>query len=66
MPAELTLAGGPLYGFLLVLTRVSGAMVFVPIPGYSNTPAKARIVLALGITLALSGVWPLVAPAGLR
>jgi hypothetical protein len=30
-----------LYAFLLVLARVSGAMVFVPLPGIKGGPAGA-------------------------
>ena len=60
MPVSLTFAPESLIGFLLVFTRVAGAMAFVPIPGFSLAPAKARVILALGITLALSGVWPAV------
>jgi flagellar biosynthetic protein FliR len=66
MPVSFLIPGETLLGFLLVLTRVSGAMVFVPIPGFANFPAKARVVLAVGFTLALSGVWPSVAPPDLR
>ena len=33
MPASLTLSVGTLYAFLLVLARVAGALVFVPLPG---------------------------------
>jgi flagellar biosynthesis protein FliR len=62
MPAELTLSMATLYGFLLVLTRVAGALVFVPIPGIKQGPEPARVVLALSITLLLSGQWPRVEP----
>ena len=33
MPTSVTLSIGTLYAFLLVLARVSGALVFVPLPG---------------------------------
>lgn len=49
---------GTLYGFLLVGTRISGAIIFVPIPGFKQAPSVARIVLAAGLTLALAPVWP--------
>lgn len=58
MHGELTIATGSLFGFLLVLARVGGALAFVPLPGYQQTPEAARIVLILGCTLALSPVWP--------
>ncbi len=65
MSLSLAISGEVLFGFLLVLTRIGGAMAFVPIPGFSNMPAKARVILALGITLALSSIWPTVAlPVG--
>jgi len=60
MPAELIFSHQNLVGFLLVLARIGGAMTFVPIPGYAHTPAKARLVLTLAITLALAGNWPAV------
>jgi flagellar biosynthetic protein FliR len=61
MPAELTLNLPRLYGFVLVLARVSGVIVFVPIPGISAGSAASRVVLTLALTIALSPVWP--APA---
>jgi flagellar biosynthetic protein FliR len=56
-----------LFGFLLVLARVGGALVFVPLPGASGVLAPARAVLAVGFTLALVSRWPLPAasPSGL-
>jgi flagellar biosynthesis protein FliR len=60
MPANLTLSVGTLLGFLLVLTRVAGAFVFVPLPGLSSVLAPARVAFALGFTLALSSRWPVV------
>jgi len=61
MPVSFVFDQEVLFGFLLVLTRVSAAIVFVPIPGFTNVPAKARIILALAITMALVSVWPRVA-----
>ncbi len=58
MPAELTLPVGLLYGFLLVLARVGGALVFVPLPAVAGVLGPARVVLALGFTLALAPRWP--------
>ena len=60
MPDSLTLSAGTLYGFLLVLARVGGALVFVPLPGMKSTAEPARAALALGFTLALWGRWPAV------
>jgi flagellar biosynthetic protein FliR len=58
MHAELTLNLASLYGFLLVLARVSGVIAFVPIPGISAGPPVSRVVLSLALTIALSPVWP--------
>jgi flagellar biosynthetic protein FliR len=58
MHAEVTFNLSTVYGFLLVLARVSGVIVFVPLPGFSAGPDSSRIVLALALTMALSPVWP--------
>jgi flagellar biosynthetic protein FliR len=58
MPGNLTLSAGTLYAFLVVLARVSGALVFVPLPGLKGAPEPVRAALALGFTLALFGRWP--------
>jgi flagellar biosynthetic protein FliR len=58
MPASLTLSTGTLLGFLLVLARVSGIFVFVPLPGMHSAPEPARIALVLGITMCLFPRWP--------
>jgi flagellar biosynthetic protein FliR len=60
MPADLTLPAGLLYGFLLVLARVGGALVFVPLPGVNGVVAPARVALALGFTMALAPRWPVI------
>ena len=64
MPANLTISAGTVLGFLLVLARVSGAMVFVPLPGFSGTPGIARTAFSLAFTLALAPRWPHVEGAG--
>jgi flagellar biosynthesis protein FliR len=61
MPVNLTLSLGTLLGFLLVLTRVAGAFVFVPLPGLNSVVAPARVALMLGFTLALAPRWPVMA-----
>ena len=63
MPTDVTLSMGTLYAFLLVLARVAGALVFVPLPGVKGGPQPARAALALGMTLALYGRWPAVTAA---
>ena len=60
MPANVTISIGALFAFLLVLARVSGALIFVPLPGIKGGPQPARAALALGMTLALYGRWPAV------
>jgi flagellar biosynthetic protein FliR len=60
MPANLTLSAGTLYGFLLVLARIGGSLIFVPLPGVKGAPEPARVALALGFTLALYSQWPVV------
>lgn len=59
MHAEFTLQLATLYGFLLALARVSGTLVFVPIPGFSAGPDASRLVLALALTVALFPAWPI-------
>lgn len=44
--------------FLLTAVRVAGIFVFVPIPGLKSTVDPARVILILGITIALFPVWP--------
>jgi len=60
MHGNLALSAGTLYAFLLVLARVGGALIFVPIPGFRGAPEIVRAVLALGFTMALFGRWPAV------
>ena len=64
MPANLTLSVGAMYGFLLVLARIGGSLIFVPLPGVKSAPEPARIALALGFTLALYSRWPVVRADG--
>jgi flagellar biosynthetic protein FliR len=65
MHAELSINLATVYGFLLVLARVSGTVALVPIPGISAGPDASRIVLALALTVALFPVWPAPAMDGL-
>ena len=58
MPANVTLSIGTVYGFLLVLARVGGALTFVPLPGMRSVLEPARAALAIGFTVALSSRWP--------
>jgi flagellar biosynthesis protein FliR len=66
MPADLgdlQLGLPTLYGFLLVLARVSAVFALVPLPGLQAAPRPARIVLSVVITIALFPLWPRIDPA---
>jgi flagellar biosynthetic protein FliR len=63
MPDKVTLSTATLYGFLLVLARVGGAMSFVPLPGIKGAPEPVRAALVLAFTLALYSRWPVVQDA---
>lgn len=65
MPANLTIHATTLYAFVLVLARMAGALVFVPLPGFSAASGPARVVFAVGFTLALFPMWPAVEPVGM-
>lgn len=62
MGTELTLSAGTLFGFLLVLTRISGVFVFVPLPGIQAGAEPARVLLSVATTLALFPLWPVTHP----
>ena len=65
MHADLALPASTLYAFALVLARMSGLFIFLPLPGVSNGPAPARVVLSLAATLTLASRWPVVpSPSG--
>ena len=64
MHTDLPLSTSTLFAFLLVLARVGGALVFVPLPGLKSAPDMVRAALALGFTLALYGQWPAVDATG--
>ena len=61
MRGELVLSISTLLGFLLTLIRVGGVFIFVPIPGINDLLSPARVILSLGITIALFPEWPQVA-----
>jgi flagellar biosynthetic protein FliR len=60
MHTEVSIDFAVLYSFLIVLARVSGFLVLVPLPGLSAGPTMSRIVLALTLTLSLMPLWPTV------
>jgi len=57
---DLIISLGTVHGFMLVLARVTGVLVFTPLPGFSAAPAVARVVLSVSLTLALYSKWPVV------
>jgi flagellar biosynthetic protein FliR len=58
MHGDLTVSVALIYSFLLVIARIGGAMIFVPLPGMSSTPEPIRVVLILAVAIALYPVWP--------
>jgi flagellar biosynthetic protein FliR len=58
MGGNLTLSVSTLIGFLLTLVRIGGVFVFVPLPGMKDAINPVRIIMALGVTIALFGQWP--------
>jgi flagellar biosynthetic protein FliR len=58
MRGELVLSVSTLLGFVLTLIRVGGVFIFVPLPGITSVLNPARIILSLGITIALFPEWP--------
>jgi flagellar biosynthesis protein FliR len=51
-----------LCGFLLVLARVAGLFIFVPLPGLKAGPNVAKVTLAVALTCALYSRWPVLDP----
>src|SRR5579871_2902939 len=58
MGIDLNISQGTLIAFLLVLARISGFAVYVPLPGIRSGWEAPRIVLAVSITLVLYPRWP--------
>jgi flagellar biosynthetic protein FliR len=58
MQGDLLISIPQLCAFLLVLVRISGVFVFVPIPGSTVGTPVPRIVLSLICTIALFPRWP--------
>jgi flagellar biosynthetic protein FliR len=52
-----------LYGFLLVLARISGVFIFLPLPGLQSGPSAAKITLAMILTFGMYSRWPVIDPA---
>lgn len=58
MHTEAAIPVALLVSFLLVLARVSGALIFIPIPGLHTGFELPRIVFSVATTLALYPRWP--------
>ncbi len=59
MHTDLALSLDTLLSFLLLLARVAGALIFVPLPFVPRGPEPVRALLAFGLAAAL---WPLAPP----
>jgi flagellar biosynthesis protein FliR len=51
-----------LYAFLLVLARISGVFVYLPLPGLEAGPSAAKITLAMILTFGMYSRWPSLDP----
>ena len=60
MQSDPVISYATLYAFLLVLTRIAGFFVFVPLPGAHAGPSLARIAASIGCTMALFSRWPVI------
>jgi len=58
MHANLAIPESVLYGFLLVLARISGVFIFLPLPGFEAGPSSAKIVLSMILTFGMYSRWP--------
>lgn len=60
MPIKVHFGQEAIFGFVLTLTRVSSALLLMPLPGFRDAVQMGRVVLVVGITFALMPVWPAV------
>lgn len=58
MHTEVTLDFAALYSFMVVLARVSGFIVLVPLPGFNAGPSAARVILAIALSICLAPFGP--------
>jgi flagellar biosynthesis protein FliR len=58
MPISLPLSAAALAGFVLLLARVAGLLVFVPLPGIQSGPAPVRAVMSFALAIALFPLSP--------
>jgi flagellar biosynthetic protein FliR len=62
MHTNLAIPTSLLFGFLLVLARISGVFVFLPLPGLQAGPSAAKITLAMVLTFGMYSRWPVLDP----
>ncbi|HTW66641.1 MAG TPA: flagellar biosynthetic protein FliR [Bryobacteraceae bacterium] len=62
MHADPAIPASLLYGFLLVLARISGVFVFLPLPGLGAGPSAPKIVLSMILTFGMYSRWPAIDP----
>lgn len=62
MRGDAVIHASELYGFLLVLARMTGIFIFLPLPGFKAGPDAAKIALALALTFGLYARWPVLNP----
>lgn len=58
MHGEITFQFSTITTFLLVLARILGVFVFLPLPGKDVGPSMARVVFAFATALAVTPYWP--------
>jgi flagellar biosynthetic protein FliR len=58
MHGELTVSASTVLAFALVLIRLVGIFVLIPLPIKDAGPSAARIIFAIACTIALYPVWP--------
>jgi flagellar biosynthetic protein FliR len=58
MQHAFAISASTLIAFLLVLCRVSGIFVFLPVPGLQSGADPARITAVLALTVSLYPLWP--------
>lgn len=60
MAGEISAPVSLTYGFLLVIARVGGTFTFIPLPTTVGVAPHVKVVLILGMTMALYPFWPVV------
>jgi flagellar biosynthetic protein FliR len=59
MHASPAIPASVLYAFLLVLARIAGVFVFLPLPGLQAGPSAAKITLSMILTFGMYSRWPI-------